>query len=61
MKVRQSGGLFVLVTLAGWLAGCAVGPNYSRPSAPTPQAYSGDTNVWKVAQPQASLPKGNWW
>ncbi len=42
-------------------AGCAVGPNYSRPSAPVPEAYSGATNGWKVAQPQAHVPKGNWW
>jgi multidrug efflux system outer membrane protein len=61
MKVRESGGLLVTVILGSWLAGCAVGPNYSRPSVPTPEAYSGETNVWKVAQPQASLPKGNWW
>jgi len=43
------------------LAGCAVGPNYSRPSASVPEAYSGATNGWKIAQPQAHLPKGNWW
>lgn len=44
-----------------WLAGCSVGPDYSRPSAPVPPAYSGDTNEWKVAEPSAHLPRGNWW
>ncbi|HWF18857.1 MAG TPA: efflux transporter outer membrane subunit [Verrucomicrobiae bacterium] len=44
-----------------WLAGCAVGPDYSRPSAPVPPAYSGETNEWKVAEPRAHLPRGNWW
>ncbi len=44
-----------------WLAGCMVGPNYSRPSAPVPTAYSGETNQWKVAEPRANLPRGNWW
>jgi outer membrane protein, multidrug efflux system len=43
------------------LGGCAVGPNYVRPEATTiPAAYAG-ADGWKVAQPQAQLPKGNWW
>jgi NodT family efflux transporter outer membrane factor (OMF) lipoprotein len=59
-----------LLARAGWLgaasvvlisAGCAVGPDYVRPSAPVPEAYSGATNGWKTAQPQAFLPKGKWW
>src|SRR5437762_6935739 len=62
---------FSLAALA-MVAGCTVGPNYKRPPAATiPEAYAGATNVvatdsgatngWKVAQPQAQLPKGNWW
>ena len=44
------------------LAGCTVGPDYKRPEATTiPAAYAGATNGWKVAQPQAQIPKGNWW
>jgi multidrug efflux system outer membrane protein len=45
------------------MAGCAVGPDYKRPAATatTPGAYAGATNEWKVAEPQASLSKGNWW
>jgi multidrug efflux system outer membrane protein len=43
-------------------AGCAVGPNYQRPQAMViPAAYAGVTNGWKVAEPRAHLPKGNWW
>jgi multidrug efflux system outer membrane protein len=53
-------------------AGCKVGPDYNRPQATTvPAAYTGATNVvatdsdatngWKVAQPQARIPKGDWW
>src|SRR5436190_2485747 len=50
-----------LVALA-FLAGCAVGPDYKRPEATTiPPAYAGATNGWKVAVPQAQVPKGNWW
>ena len=55
------GGFMVALMTTVWLAGCAVGPNYSRPAAPVPAAYSGETNVWKVAEPQAHLPRGNWW
>jgi len=50
-------------------AGCAVGPDYRRPSAPganpMPAAF-GDTAItnagdWKTAEPSAHLPRGNWW
>src|SRR5260221_1265458 len=66
-------GLQVLnFALLGLLVGCAVGPDYKRPEATTiPEAYAGVTNAgptnvgatngWKVAQPQAQIPKGNWW
>jgi multidrug efflux system outer membrane protein len=44
------------------LGGCSVGPDYQRPEATTiPAAYSGQSGGWKVAQPQAQLPKGEWW
>ena len=53
-------------TLAGLLllavGGCAVGPNYQKPTTTdAPAAYTPETNIWKVAVPQAHLPKGNWW
>jgi multidrug efflux system outer membrane protein len=52
---------FPLATLA-LFGGCAVGPDYRRPEAAAiPAAYAGATNGWKVAQPQAPFPKGNWW
>jgi multidrug efflux system outer membrane protein len=51
-------GLVLLLAIAG----CKVGPDYKRPpAAPIPAAYTGATNGWKVAQPQAQFPKGNWW
>ena len=45
------------------LAGCAVGPNYERPAAVAtmPAEFRGATNEWKLATPQAHLPKGAWW
>src|SRR5882757_8671325 len=54
------------------LAGCAAGPDYKRPVATNiPENYTGATNTivtsvdatngWKIAKPQAQIPKGNWW
>ena len=44
------------------LGGCAVGPDYMRPEATTiPPAYTGVSDEWKIAVPQAHVPKGNWW
>jgi multidrug efflux system outer membrane protein len=53
------------------LAGCAVGPDYERPAAmtdhPLPEKFSdenpGGTNQsgWKIAEPSADLPRGEWW
>jgi outer membrane protein, multidrug efflux system len=65
-------GLAFSLTALAFVAGCKVGPDYKRPEATTiPAAYTGATNVvvtdssatngWKVAQPQAQLPKGDWW
>jgi multidrug efflux system outer membrane protein len=54
--------------LALTLAGCAVGPDYRRPAPlpaqPAPKQFSsGNTNLvlWKVAEPSAHLPRGDWW
>ncbi len=50
------------------LAGCAVGPDYKRPDVtknqPLPKNFSAaDTNgvVWKLAEPSANQPRGDWW
>ena len=55
--------LLGLISATMFLGGCiAVGPDYQRPEATRiPAAYAGATNGWKVAEPQAHLPKGNWW
>ncbi len=56
-----------LLICAVLFAGCAVGPTYHRPAPlpnqPTPTSYSGSTNLvfWKVAEPSANLPRGEWW
>lgn len=60
-----------VLALAIGLAGCAVGPNYHRPAAlqnqPLPNSFSepaaNGTNqvVWKIAEPAANQPRGDWW
>ena len=59
-------GSFALVIA---LAGCAVGPDYHRPASlpgqPLPKTFSdgNQTNatLWKIAEPSANAPRGNWW
>ncbi len=57
--------------LIATLAGCAVGPDYHRPAAlpaqPVPNTFSdygtNGTNqaIWKIAEPAANVPRGQWW
>jgi len=59
-----------LAVTAG-LAGCAVGPDYQRPAAlagrPLPAQFTdvpatnNFTGGWKIAEPSAQLPRGDWW
>ena len=49
------GGLAALL-----LAGCAVGPNYVRPTADVPAAYKENPN-FKPAQPSDAMSRGKWW
>jgi NodT family efflux transporter outer membrane factor (OMF) lipoprotein len=47
------------------LAGCAVGPDYQRPSAPVPASYKEAPTVagatWLPAAPADALDRGDWW
>ena len=47
------------VTLA-LTAGCMVGPNYVRPSAPSAPAFK-ELGDWKPAQPSDAVSRGKWW
>jgi len=56
------------LVLAAGLAGCAVGPDYHRPPAtpsePLAKTFSDDSTnqvVWKIAEPSANVPRGEWW
>ena len=45
-----------------FLAGCAVGPNYKRPTTTIPSAYKAvELGSWKEGQPLDNLPRGSWW
>ena len=63
---KPSGAAVLAAVLA--LAGCTVGPNYKRPSAPTPPAFKEEPPAdfkeaqgWKIAQPNDGQIKGKWW
>jgi len=43
------------------MCGCAVGPRYSRPSAPVPTNYKETPQNWKPAQPADQTVRGKWW
>jgi multidrug efflux system outer membrane protein len=54
-KARQ--WLLTIVASAGLLAGCAVGPNYQRPTTTPPETFRGQTDPAEAAS-LADLP---WW
>ena len=49
-----------ILTATAILAGCAVGPDYVRPAAPSSSAFK-EAQGWKVAEPRDAAPKGPWW
>lgn len=51
---------FAFAALLSFLAGCKVGPNYTRPSVPEAPTWK-EQAPWRVANPQDTLPKGTWW
>ncbi|MDR5737083.1 efflux transporter outer membrane subunit [Caballeronia sp. LZ016] len=49
------------IAFAVAVAGCAVGPDYQRPSTPMPASYKEAPQGWKVAQPSDQFDRGEWW
>jgi len=45
---------------AALLGGCAVGPNYHRPSAPVPTRFK-EAQGWKPAEPREVASGSDWW
>lgn len=59
---------FLILILICLITGCAVGPKYRRPPAPTTPSFkeipaqdSEAAKQWKEAQPSDQAIKGNWW
>jgi outer membrane protein, multidrug efflux system len=48
------------ITAAALTAGCAVGPDYHRPSAEVPPSWQPEA-PWHEAAPDDTALKGNWW
>lgn len=70
MPPRPGLALALLVAIALLAAGCAVGPNYQRPSATAPPAFKEQppANIglaaaagWKPSHPGDAFSKGRWW
>ncbi|MDB5459023.1 MAG: efflux system outer rane lipoprotein NodT family [Caulobacteraceae bacterium] len=55
--VRQG---IALTAIGLVLAGCAVGPNYARPTAPAAVAFK-EAEGWTQAQPADAAVRGQWW
>jgi NodT family efflux transporter outer membrane factor (OMF) lipoprotein len=52
------------LALALLVPGCAMGPNYVKPSAVAPASFKEvpvDASEWKVARPADAFPRGAWW
>jgi len=48
------------MTILALLIGCNIGPKYHRAPVDTPPIYK-ELDGWKVAQPQDTSIRGNWW
>ena len=60
MFQRNFAVLFCWSVAGVFLAGCTVGPNYQRPSAPVPAKWD-IAEPWRESAPKDSVPKGEWW
>jgi NodT family efflux transporter outer membrane factor (OMF) lipoprotein len=58
--MREGLRVWGVAALAFALAGCAVGPDYHRPSAPTPPAFK-EAAGWTPSHPVDAIDKGAWW
>ena len=52
--------LLLAVSLAGVLAGCAVGPDYQRPEVTLPATFK-QMDGWTQVQPAAPMNDDRWW
>ena len=59
-NMARAARFFALLATILSVDGCAVGPKYKTPSAPTPPTYKELAN-WKTAAPNDEKLGGNWW
>ena len=59
MKGSTKNTLVVALAVAA-LAGCAIGPNYTRPTVDVGAVYK-ELADWKPAEPKDELIRGKWW
>ena len=57
VRGRADASIFAVAAL---LAGCTVGPNYHRPTAPVPATWDVQ-EPWRESAPKDLIPKGEWW
>jgi len=57
---RGFAGVGLVTAVVTVLSGCAVGPNYVKPTVVTPEAYK-ELDGWKVAEPRDLALRGAWW
>jgi NodT family efflux transporter outer membrane factor (OMF) lipoprotein len=58
--MHPSSRLLSVLMASAALCGCAVGPNYVRPSAPLSPTFK-ETEGWSPAAPADTLDRGDWW
>ncbi|MDR5855926.1 efflux transporter outer membrane subunit [Caballeronia sp. LZ062] len=58
---RKLSAIAIAASCALLIAGCAVGPDYQRPSTPMPAAFKEAPEGWKIAQPADRADRGDWW
>jgi NodT family efflux transporter outer membrane factor (OMF) lipoprotein len=58
--VRAPGPAIFVAGALALLTGCAVGPNYVRPTVIAPDAYK-EVDGWRVARPADDTIRGAWW
>lgn len=59
-RATRAGPRSAAAVMLALLAGCAIGPDYSRPTVETPAAYK-EAGDWVLAKPSDTVAKGKWW
>lgn len=60
MQLQRAFGALAIIAPALLASGCALGPDYKRPSAPVPAVYK-EVKGWKLGAPSDHLERGPWW